>query len=90
MASSHSKALDDLFLPDSIDSPDAKLNYSITVGFMYGAQDTTGTAPNQGEYFRNSITSPTTRACIQDAPHTIPDVLDGAQAIATELINNCQ
>ena len=84
-----SKALDWLFLPDSINAADASTNYSITVGFLYGGQDTTGTAINQGEYYRKSITSPTHRACVADAPHIIPDALDGAKAIAAELIDNC-
>jgi hypothetical protein len=89
MEKQHSTALDDIFYPDSIDSADANLNYTIPVEFMYGAQNTQGTPINQGEYYRTSIVSPTSRKCIQDAPHTIPDVLDGAEAIATDLIQNC-
>jgi hypothetical protein len=85
----HSKALDYLFLPDSINSLDANLNYSITVGFLYGSLDTTGTAINEGEYYRESIVSPTLRACVSGAPHTIPDSEAGAKAIATELLENC-
>jgi len=26
---------------------------------------------------------------VKDAPHSIPDVLDGAQTIAADLIKNC-
>jgi hypothetical protein len=90
MEQEHSTALDYIFLPDSINSPDAYLNYGITVELMYGALDTHGTAPNQGEYYRQSITSPTLRSCIQDAPHTIADVENGAVAIAQELIDHCR
>ena len=89
MEQEHSTALDHIFLPDSIDSPDADLNYGIPVDFMYGALDTHGTAPNQGEYYRRSISSPTSRSCVHDAPHTIADVLDGAEAIANDLIQRC-
>lgn len=89
MLKEQSKALDFLFLPDSINSPDANLNYKIGVEFMYGAQDTASTTINQGEYYRRSIVSPTSRACIQDAPHTIANALSGAQAIATDIMNQC-
>jgi len=86
----HSTALDSMFLADSIDSGNGNLNYAITVNFLFGGQDTVGTAINQGEYYRNSITSPTASKCIADAPHVITDALDGAEAIASELINSCQ
>jgi hypothetical protein len=90
MQQEHSTALDYMFQPDSIVSRDANLNYKIGVEFMYGAQNTQGTPINQGEYYRRSILSPTLRSCIQDAPHIIPDVLDGAEAIAAELIKHCR
>ncbi len=86
----HSKTLDPMFLADSISAPGASTNYAITVGFLYGRKDSAGTAPNQGEYYRKTITSPTIRACVADAPHIITDALDGAQAVAKELIANCK
>lgn len=86
----HSTQLDPMFLADSISAPGARTKYSITVGFLYGGKDTAGTAPNQGESYRKTITSPTTRSCVADAPHIIADALDGAQAVAQQLISNCK
>jgi hypothetical protein len=90
MEAAHSKQLDSMFLSDSISAPGARTKYSITVGFLYGGKDTSGTAPNQGEYYRKTITSPTLRSCVADAPHIIADALDGAQAVAQQLMTNCK
>jgi hypothetical protein len=86
----HSTELDPMFLADSISAPGASTHYSITVGFLYGGKDSSGTAPNQGEYYRSTITSPTLRGCVADAPHIITDSLDGAEAVAKALIENCK
>src|SRR6267143_3119494 len=84
----HSGALDNLFLRDSISSPDAVLYYPTVVEFMYGGLDTSSTS-RQGENYRTNIVSPTLQACVADASHSMPDALDAAQAIATDLITNC-
>jgi hypothetical protein len=84
----HSTALDSLFLPDSVNSPDAVLNYPTVVEFMYGGLDGSS-AIRQGENYRTSIASPTLQACIADASHSMPNALDAAQAIAADLITNC-
>lgn len=77
------------FLNDSVTSPDGVLNYSSTpVWFLYGGQDTTP-AINQGELYRQAITSSTNRNCVADAAHNVPDALDGAEQIATDLIAQC-
>jgi len=85
----HSTQLDSIYLPDSINSTDANLNYLIPVAFMYGSLDQSP-ATNEGEYYRKSILSPTSRACIVDAPHAIANSLVGAQAVANSLITNCK
>lgn len=85
----HSTQLDYIYLPDSINSTDANLNYLIPVEFMYGSLDESP-ATNQGEYYRKSILSPTSRACIVNAPHAIANSLVGAQAVANDLVTNCK
>ena len=78
------------FLNDSITSPDGVLNYPSTpVWFLYGGLDTSP-AINQGELYRQAITSSTNRGCVADAPHNVPDSLDGAQQIAADIILNCK
>jgi hypothetical protein len=77
------------FLNDSITSSDAQLSYFGTnVWFLYGGLDTSA-AINQGEIYRQSIRSSTQRNCVADAPHSIPDVLDGAERIASDMIQQC-
>jgi hypothetical protein len=77
------------FLNDSITSPDAVLNYpSTTVRFVYGGQDLSS-AIRQGLNYKSQITSSTSVGCVADAPHNLDDALDGAQAIAADLIANC-
>jgi hypothetical protein len=77
------------FLSDSVTSPDAVLNYPNTnIRFLYGALDTSS-ASAQGMNYQSLITTPHTFGCVADAPHTMPDVLDGATAIASDLVANC-
>jgi hypothetical protein len=81
---------DPIFLNDSILSPDATLNYPQTfVNFRYGSADLSG-APNQGQLWYNAITSSKAESCVQGAPHSIPDDLAGAQAIAQDIVTNCK
>jgi hypothetical protein len=77
------------FLDDSVTSPDAVLDYpNTTIRFLFGGQDTSA-AIRQGLNYQLLIAQPTTYACVADASHSIPDVLDGAQTIAADLIANC-
>jgi hypothetical protein len=78
------------FLNDSITlGSDAVLNYPNTkINFLFGGMDTSS-AIRQGAYYRSQITSTTSVGCVQDAPHDIPQVQDGAQTIAVDLIANC-
>jgi hypothetical protein len=77
------------FLNDSVSSPDAVLSYPSTpVWFLYGGQDDTP-AINQGELYRQLITSSTNRGCVADASHNVPDALDGAEQIASDIIAQC-
>jgi hypothetical protein len=75
---------------DSILSSDGKsqLSYKTPVHFIFGAQDM-GSGSALAVLWENAITSSHTVECIADGPHKIADVMDGAQAIATDLINNC-
>jgi hypothetical protein len=77
------------FLTDSVTAPDALLSYPATnVWFLYGGLDDTA-AINQGEDYRLKITSPTQAGCVPDAPHPIPDVLSGAEQIASDMALEC-
>lgn len=77
------------FLSDSLLSPDATLAYPKTyVHFLFGGQDTSS-AINQGMNWHSLITTSSDIACVADGPHTIADVMDGAQQIAADIINYC-
>jgi hypothetical protein len=79
-----------LWQADSILSSDNKslFSYSTRIHFIYGDLDT-GSGIAEGALYLNAINSQHDFECIADAPHKIADVLDGAQAIANDLINNC-
>jgi len=86
----HSTEHEAQFLDDSVTSPDAVLSYpNTTIHFLFGGLDTTS-AIRQGLNYQSQIVQPTTYACVKDASHSIPDSLEGAQTIATELIANCR
>ena len=78
------------WLADSILSSDGKsvLNYKTPVHFIFGALDL-GSGSALAVLWENAITSTNSFECIADGPHQIADVMDGATAIATDLINNC-
>jgi hypothetical protein len=85
----HSTEHEAQFLNDSVTSPDAVLRYPNTkIRFLFGGQDASA-AIRQGLNYQSQITQPTTYGCVEDAPHSIPDVLDGAEAIASDLIAQC-
>jgi hypothetical protein len=78
-----------LFLNDSVTSPDAVVDYPNTkLRFLFGGLDTSS-AIRQGVYYQSKIKSSTTRGCVKDAPHSIPIVLDGAEQIAADVVANC-
>jgi len=88
-AQNHSTLREQLFLSDSVTSPDAVLSYPNTkIRFLFGGQDTTS-AIRQGMNYQSRIVQRTTYGCVQDAPHSLPTVLDGAQTIAADLVANC-
>jgi hypothetical protein len=71
-------------------APDALLSYLNTfVKFLYGGEDFSS-APNQGQIWEGAITTAKTSACVADAPHGVPDVLDGAQQIASDILTYCK
>jgi len=75
---------------DSIISSDGKsvLNYTTPVHFIFGSQDF-GSGAALAVIWENAITSSSSFECVADGPHKIADVLDGAQAVANDLIANC-
>lgn len=87
---SHDMADAPLWQADSILSSDNKslFSYSTRIHFIYGDLDT-GSGIAEGALYLNAINSQHDFECIADAPHRIADVLDGAQAIANDIINNC-
>jgi hypothetical protein len=85
----HAKNASQQFLDDSVTSPDADLFYPFTrIRFLFGGLDTSS-AIRQGLNYQSKILSSTSYGCVADAPHSIPEVLDGAQAIASDLVANC-
>ncbi len=75
---------------DSILSSDGKsqLSYKTPVHFIFGAQDM-GSGSALAVLWENAITSTHSSECVADGPHKIADVVDGAQTIANDLIQNC-
>lgn len=85
----HTTTYDSIFLQDSVMAPDAQLSYPNTfVRFLFGGQDAS-TAPNQGQTWESAITSSKAEACVADADHEIPNSLDGAEQIASDLLTYC-
>jgi hypothetical protein len=81
------------FLGDSVEAPGALYNMPKTyVNLVFGGQDISSAIPIGQDWFNDLTTANTTnkQECIADAPHSIPDVLDGAEAIATDIINLCK
>jgi hypothetical protein len=86
----HSTEHEAQFRQDSVTSPDAVLSYPNTkIRFLFGGQDTSS-AIRQGLNYQSQIVQPSGYACVEDAPHTIPDALDGAREIASDLIAECR
>ncbi len=78
-----------LFYNDSVASADALFAYPKTdVHAVYGGRDTTA-AVLLGEEYMVLVTTRKEIDCVADAPHSLPDVLDGAQKVASDLINAC-
>jgi len=87
--SSHSTTDQTQFVSDSVQSPEANLNYPHTyLHFLYGGQDVSS-AVTLGPDFMNVVQSSKSMACVNDAPHSIADALDGAQQIATDMTTLC-
>jgi hypothetical protein len=77
------------FLADSVTSPDAVLNYpNTTVWFLYGSLDNSS-AINQGENYRQNISSSNHAGCVRNTPHALADTLAGAQQMASDLSLQC-
>jgi hypothetical protein len=82
------------FASDSIDYQPTKsipiaLSKTLIVNMRFGGLDTSTAVP-QGETWRTAVSpQPTDPACIDDAPHDIPSVLDGATTIADDIIGSC-
>lgn len=81
-----------LFLRDSLNSPDATFDFPSTdIHFVFGGMDSGPSVP-EGMEWVNAITAkhPPVVDCVADAPHEIPNVKDGAQKIASDLIAFCK
>jgi hypothetical protein len=80
------------FLHDSLNSTDATYNFPTTnIHLVFGGLDgTVGVA--QGMTWAGVITgsSKPTVDCVADAGHRVPDVPDGAQKIADDIISFCR
>lgn len=82
------------FLMDSILASDAKLDYpNIDIHFVYGGQDATSGVAQGTEYWKKITAkggAAPTVDCVQDAPHRIGDVPDGAAKIIADLTAFCK
>lgn len=87
---SHNTTYQTTFFNDSIDSSTATYTYPTTdVHVIFGGQDLTSAVP-QGTDWVNLITTQKTIECVTDAPHDLPNVLDGAQKIASDIQTYCK
>ncbi len=78
------------FLNDSVEASGAVYNFPHTyVNVVFGGTDTSSAIPIGLDWY-NKITSSKEQTCVADAPHSIPNVLDGAQQIANDLIGLCK
>ncbi|HKT88139.1 MAG TPA: hypothetical protein VJQ59_06870, partial [Candidatus Sulfotelmatobacter sp.] len=78
------------FLGDSAEAPGATYNFTNTyVNLVFGGQDTSSAIPIGQDWFNHITSSSKGQECIADAPHSIPNVLDGAQAIANDILSKC-
>jgi hypothetical protein len=80
-----------LFLSDSVvDGSTVTFNFpSTNVHILFGGEDNSSAVP-QGTVWGGAVTSIKSQACVADAPHSIPDVQDGATTIATDIISMCK
>jgi hypothetical protein len=82
-----------LFYHDSVDGPGANYVYPKTdVHFLYGGLDSTQAVPLGLDFADQviAIGAPASQACVADAPHEIPSVLDGANRVSSDLITFCK
>jgi hypothetical protein len=62
---------------------------NLTVDMLFGGMDNSNAVPQGGTWELAVRTTIPKESCVADAPHAIPNVLDGAQQIATAIINDC-
>ncbi|MGH9493823.1 MAG: hypothetical protein ACRD3B_02400 [Candidatus Sulfotelmatobacter sp.] len=78
------------FLADSAEASGATYKFSKTyVNVVFGGTDVSAAIPIGLDWY-NKITSKKEQTCVADAPHSIPNVLDGATTIANDLIGLCK
>jgi hypothetical protein len=79
---------------DSVDGPGANYSYPNTaVNIVFGGLDSSVAVPQGMEWWlsqKSSPNSPSTPACVADAPHEMPTVLDAAELIAGDMISMCK
>lgn len=80
-----------LFLSDSVvDGSTVTFSFPKTnVRILFGGQDSSSAVP-QGTVWGGAVTSTKSQLCVVDAPHSIPNVQDGATQIATDIIGMCK
>ncbi len=78
------------FLDDSVEAPNASYNFSRTfLNVVFGGEDTSSAVAIGLDWY-DKIISNKAQSCVPDGPHPLPDVLDGAQQIANDLISMCK
>jgi hypothetical protein len=77
-----------LFLSDSVvHTPTIRLP-NTTVKILFGDLDTSNAVP-QGTVWGTAVSPAPVHQCVPNAPHGIPDVLNGAQQIASDITTLC-
>ena len=89
---SGSTTFQQVFFDDSLATPQAVYDYpDVNIKFVFGGMDTESAIAQGFEWIPqiSAKNSPIPFQCVADAPHPIPDAMDGAQQIASDVIANC-
>lgn len=88
----HDTSNQDLFFNDSLASSDATFSFpNVSMHFVIGGQDPGSAVPEAMEWQPLlTVKGGVQNICVADAGHEIADVLDGAQAVANDMIASCK
>ena len=88
--SEHNLSERQAWLDGSNGAPDAIYDFPSTdVHLLFGGQDRFA-APALGQYWYTRVTTKCSAGCVEDAGHLMPDTLDAAQQILSDLSTYCK